>query len=30
MTMAGAVSEAGISWAPSIWGRQVSYQMVPV
>ena len=30
MTMAGAVSDAGISWAPSIWGRQLSYQMVPV
>ena len=30
MTMAGAVSAWGIIWAPEIWGRQVSYQTVPV
>ena len=29
MTMAGAVSAAVWIWASGIWGRQVSYQMVP-
>ena len=30
ISMAGADSWAGWMSAPSIWGRQVSYQMVPI
>ena len=29
MIMAGALSAGAMSSAPSIWGRQESYQMVP-
>ena len=30
ISMAGAVSAAVWIWAPSIWGRQGSYQMVAI